>query len=266
MKRRGILLGLVAVVVLGGAAPAGASGEKRALLEEFLTAEPCYVQARGEFELSSALDYRRPGGGWRLPVLVEYGITDRLEAEVEAGWLSVPGVDGDVRGPGDLEVGLHYALRPDVATVALTLGADVGLPTGDEERGLGSGRADVELFGIAGLRLGRGELHVTGMLEVGEEEAEPALNAAAVLPAADFRFTLEANLSRGGAAAWPDGSPEDAAPADDAEEEDVSLVVTPGLFFRPGPEFELGIGVPVGLTEAAPDWGIVGRVTVELEF
>lgn len=265
MKRHGILLGLVVVVTLGGVASAGEPGGKGALLEEFLTAEPCYVQSRGEFELSSALDYRRPGGGWRLPVLVEYGVTDRLEAEIEACYLSVPG-DGDVRGPGDVEVGLHYALRPDMATVALTLGADVGLPTGDEARGLGSGSADVELFGIAGLRLGRGELHVTGMLEIGDEEAEPALNAAAVLPAADFRFTLEANLSRGGTAAWPDGSPEDAAPADAAEEEDVSLVATPGLFYRPGPEFELGIGVPIGITGAAPDWGIVGRVTVELEF
>jgi hypothetical protein len=265
MDRRFVLSCVLGIVTLGGVASAAEPRKDPALLEEFLTAEPCYVQSRGEFELSAAFDHRRPGDAWRLPVLVEYGITDRLSAEVEGSYVSLDVAGSRGRGPGDTELGLLYALRPDVSRVALTLGASIGLPTGDEDEGLGSGRSDLELLGIVGVPLGRGELHVTGMLEMGDEEAEPALNAAAVLPAGDLRFTLEGNLSRGGPSGWPDGAPADAAPAD-GDEEGACLVATPGLFYRPGPEFELGIGVPVGLTETAPDWGIVGRVTFELEF
>ena len=250
----------VVVLLVAGVASfcpvAAAQGEreKRALLEEFLTAEPSYVQLKGEIEFSSAFDYRRPAGDWRVPVLVEFGITDRIEAEVEASYLAVPGDGRRNRGPGDVELGLHYALRPDVEEVAVTLGVDVGLPTGDQAQGLGSGESGVEFFGIAGLKLGRAELHVTGMLEA-EEEIKPALNAAAVYPHGDLRFTLEANV-------LPDAE----APGEKEGSEDLRVVVTPGLFHRPGPEVEYGIGAPIGLTGSAPDWGIIGRLTIEFEF
>jgi hypothetical protein len=260
---RSILLCVAGIASFGPVAAAGEAGGRRALIEEFLTAEPSYVQRRGEFELSSAFDLRKPGDGWRVPVLVEYGITDRLEAEVEAMYHSVPGDGARNRGPGDVELGLHYALRRDVRRVAVTLGADIGLPAGDETRGLGAGEAGVELFGIAGLELGRSELHVTGRVEVEDEKIRPALDAAAVVPRGDFRFTLEANVLSGeeGSGARPAQPPLEGEPA--GETEDLLVVVTPGLFHRPGPEIEYGLGVPIGLTGAAPDWGIIGRLTIE---
>ena len=254
MSWRVVLLCVVGVASFGRIATAETQRERRALIEEFLTAEPSYVQLKGEIEFSSAFDYRKPAGDWSVPVLVEYGITDRVEAEVEARYLSVPGDGALSRGLGDVELGLHYALRPDVDKVAVTLGADVGLPTGDEAKGLGSGRADVEFFAIAGTKLGRAELHVTGMLEV-EEEIKPALNAAAVCPHGALRFTLEANVLPG-----------EEKPGEEKGNEDLRVVVTPGLFHRPSPEIEYGIGVPMGLTKAAPGWGIIGRLTIEFEF
>jgi hypothetical protein len=258
MNWRVVALCVVGVAAFGRIAAAGAEKEQRALIEEFLTAEPSYVQLRGETEFSSAFDYRKPRGDWSVPILVEYGITDRIEAEVEARYLSVPGDGSRNRGPGDVELGLHYALRPDVDKVAVTLGADVGLPTGDEARGLGSGQAGVEFFAIAGLKRGRAELHVTGMLEIGEE-AEPELNAAAVYPHGDLRFTLEANVLSG-------ASKYGEEPDEERGNENLWVVLTPGLFHRPSPEIEYGIGVPIGLTRTAPEWGIIGRMTIEFEF
>jgi len=255
---RGVVLCLVGVASLCPIAAAGVEKEQRALIEEFLTAEPCYVQLKGETEFSSAFDYRKPVGDWSVPMLVEYGITDRIEAEVEVSYLSVSGDGARNRGLGDVELGLHYALRPDLDKVAVTLGADVGLPTGDEARGLGSGKAGVEFFAIAGLKRGRAELHVTGMLEVGEE-VEPGLNAAAVYPHGDLRFTLEANVLPGALKTGEE-------PDEEKGNEDLWVVVTPGLFHRPSPEIEYGIGVPLGLTRAAPEWGIIGRMTIEFEF
>ena len=258
MSWRGVVLCVVGVASLCPIAATGAERERRALIEEFLTAEPSYVQLKGETEFSSAFDYRKPAGDWSVPILVEYGITDRIEAEIETSYLSISGDGSRNRGPGDVELGVHYALRPDVDKVAVTLGADVGLPTGDEVRGLGSGKAGVEFFAIAGLKRGRAELHVTGMLEVGEE-VEPGLNAAAVYPHGDLRFTLEANVLPGALKTGEE-------PDEEKGNEDLWVVVTPGLFHRPSPEVEYGIGVPIGLTRAAPEWGIIGRMTIEFEF
>jgi hypothetical protein len=268
MNWRGVFLCVVGVASFAPIATAEEEREKRALIEEFLTAEPSYVQLKGEIELSSALDYRRPAGNWGVPVLVEYGITDRIEAEVEASYLSVRGNGSRNRGPGDVELGLHYALRPDVDKVAVTLGADVGLATGDEAKGLGSGQSDVEFFGIAGMKLGRAELHVTGRLEVEEEEVQPAMNAAAVYPHGDLRFTLEANVLSGAERTKKWAVEQQVAEKLGKEKgsEDLWVVVTPGLFHRPSSEIEYGIGVPIGLTKAAPDWGIIARLTIEFEF
>jgi hypothetical protein len=266
MNWRTVFLCLVGVACFCPIAASGEEGEKRALIEEFLTAEPSYVQLKGEIEFSSAFDYRRPAGAWSVPVLFEYGITDRIEAEIETSYLSVPGDGSHTGGMGDVELGLHYALRPEVEEVAVILGADVGLPTGDEAKGLGSGETDVEFFAIAGMKLGRAELHMTGLLEL-EEEAEPALNAAAVYPYRDLRITLEANvLPDGGGAKGRVVGPGGAQTPGAKLNEGFWVVVTPGLFHRPSPEVEYGIGMPIGLTRAAPDWGVIARLTVEFEF
>jgi hypothetical protein len=44
------------------------------------------------------------------------------------------------------------------------------------------------------------------------------------------------------------------------------VVVTPGLFHRPSPKLEYGIGVPIGLTKTAPECGVIGRLTIEFEI
>jgi len=247
---RRVLLCVLGIGALGPAASAEEAEAKQPPITRFLTAEACYLESKGEVEISSAFDYRRPGGDWTVPVTIEYGITDRIEAEIEASYASVLGGGTRHRGPRDVELGLSYALRPDVSLVALTLGVGVRLPTGDETRGLGSGETDVEFSGILGLGLGRAELHLTGMLDVGDE-TEPALNAAAVVPQGNLRFTLEANLRRTEAAGGGE------------ENDDPWIVATPGLFHRPTPEIEYGFGVPIGLTGSAPDWGIIARTTIE---
>jgi hypothetical protein len=41
--------------------------------------------------------------------------------------------------------------------------------------------------------------------------------------------------------------------------------VTPELVWKPGEHVELTLGVPVGVTRAAGDYGIIARVTIEFE-
>ncbi len=267
MRWPSAFLCVIGIACWGKAAAAGDRTEKPALIEEFLTTEPSYVQLAGELELSLAFDFRQPTEAWSAPLLVEYGITDRIEAEVEASYLSVHRDGSHSHGPDDVELGLHYALRPEVTEVAVTLGAELGLPTGDEARGLGSGRTEVGLLGSAGLALGRAELHVTGRLDI-EDEVEPGLSAAAVLPRGAFRFTLEANALQG-EGQEPGRTADPGAPATLGGEtggEGLWVVVTPGLFHRLGGEVEYGVGVPIGLTRAAPDWGVIARVTIGFEF
>ncbi len=55
-------------------------------------------------------------------------------------------------------------------------------------------------------------------------------------------------------------------PGERKNEENLWVVVTPGVFHRPSAEVEYGVGVPIGLTRKAPDWGIIARLTFEFEF
>ena len=252
------LLFAAGFTILISSASTGSEREKPKLIEEFLTTEPSYVEPKGEVQVSSAFDYRRPAEDWRIPLSIQFGITDRVEAEVDAIYLSIPGDGSTNRGPGDMDPGLHYALRPDVEKVSLTVGVDVGLPTGNKAKDLGSGQVDVELFGITGMKVCQGELHVTGVLDVGDK-VEPGLDIGLAYPLGGLRLTLETNV-----VVDPERPGELAVSQDKGE--NVWVIVTPGLFHRASPEIEYGIGVPIGLTRSSPDWGLIGRLTIEFEL
>jgi hypothetical protein len=63
----------------------------------------------------------------------------------------------------------------------------------------------------------------------------------------DWRGTLELNLETN--------------EIDDGEE--TELFLTPGLKWKAVDDVELGLAVPVGLTDDSADWGILGQALIE---
>jgi hypothetical protein len=90
-----------------------------------------------------------------LVLTLNYGITDKLELDVNAPWLALinsPTVSAhDVTGVGDTQFGLKYNFlleREGSKRPALALVFYVEAPTGNAQKQLGSGLVDYWLYGV----------------------------------------------------------------------------------------------------------------------
>lgn len=116
------------------------------------------TQGKGktQIELTGQYDHDDEKGvkseNWEAKAALSYGLFDSLDLVFEApySWTSTKDAEGTIRndGPADLSVavkwrffereGLSFALKPSVT-----------LPTGDEDKGLGSGRSSYGITTIA---------------------------------------------------------------------------------------------------------------------
>lgn len=87
---------------------------------------------------------------------VVYGVTERQELTIEAPLIVLDVPIGTEMGIGDAVVGTKFRFfgEPE-ADSGLSASLEVKLPTGDEERGLGSGATDVSLLTRWGWEIGR---------------------------------------------------------------------------------------------------------------
>ena len=100
-----------------------------------------------------------------------YGLTKVQELTIEAPIVRRDDPAGTTTGIGDIVIGTQYRLvgKPS-ADSGLSASLEVKLPTGDEERGLGSGAVDVDLKARGGFELGREVVYFNlGHTWVGED-------------------------------------------------------------------------------------------------
>ena len=218
-------------------------------IQELFVGETVFVQGRGEVQFTTVWDGRKDGDekSWTATQEVQYGVTDWLELDV-----ALPFVNGlestalSHAGLGDLEVGCLLGLARHIRTGALSVGARVRLPTGDEAKGHGEGETVPETVVIFGKALGNAQVHASaevGFVNKGAPK-EWTYGAGVVVPTGRWRETLELDARHQG-------------------DED-RLLLTPGLYFKPRKAFEIGVGVPIGLTQRSSDVGAVVVATLDL--
>lgn len=104
----------------------------------------------GKAELELSGDFaRNPGDAtWSAKGVLNVGLLPRLEARIESALLFIEPEGQSVNGGiGDSLFGVKYRLVDDAPTVPAVLGSlTVRLPTGDDERGLGTEDVDVGLL------------------------------------------------------------------------------------------------------------------------
>ena len=218
--------------------------------------ETAYPQEAGEIQLTFVPQYTsgHEGTSKSANVVFEYGITDSFQIEVEWGsFLRVDPDDPDeatVQGIGDLEIGARYSwMNISGSNVHAALGVDLTIPTGDEERGLGEGEyaASPVLILAADLSSVPGAQVLANFgTDVGEgafafDEAEWFANLAFFMPVGALTLTTELSLS-----------------ADET-------FFTPGMIWRVADSVELGLGVPIGLSEVSDDYRVVFMLTWEFD-
>lgn len=241
-----LALYLAAAVGLGGGnSPDEAEPELPTSAQELFLLDTAYPQEAKSLQVTLRGEYFDADGlrNAEGAIHLEYGITDRLQIEA-AFPLTWREGDGDTNtGPGDLSFGALFALMPEESPLVVSVSVEVAAPTGDEEEELGEGEAEFEPAMLLAWRLDRFVIHGNAGLALGGGETSVEMGGAMEAIVGDFSVIAELAASIG-------------------EEEDEAFV-TPGVVWHPSPDLEFGIGAPIGLTEDAPDWGIVALATFE---
>lgn len=218
------------------------------LIQEFSLSETVYPQEAGETQLTLGAWRRRLDGSreWQASLKAEYGITSRFQVEMELPYLALrPEGEARRRGFGDVGVGVLYNFLPGNQPFALSAALEVALPTGNEDKDLGEGKATWEPSIIIAKQLGKGQVHLNLGAEIGGGEAEYFYNVAAVYPLGQRLYpTLELNGTR-------------------SQDEGSRLHVTPGVVYRVSQNAELGLGWPLGIRARSEKYGPIAKFTVE---
>jgi hypothetical protein len=227
--------------------------------KEQVSIQTGFVPDRGEleFELIPSFFDSDDGESFETKLEIAYGWTDRFAIELEIPYLVVNPTAGQrVDGVGDVELELKYSLfRDPEDTRALALGAEVTLPTGDDEIGMGDDFGG-EIFVAYSQSFSGFDLHLNLGLEF-EEEIE------------DGEEELETEFEYGVALEWEFAEETAflAALVGETGDEGTELSLIPGIEWEwegERSEIVLGLGIPIGLTDDTPDWGVVALV--EFEF
>lgn len=233
-----------------GAATQDASAQETPSLQELFQSETVIPQEENELQITLAPQFVREadGRGWRVPLRMEYGLTNSFQ--IQADWLAYvsnrPDDEPAVHGTGDVEVGGRYTWMHVAGSNAhAALGLDFTIPTGDEDKDLGEGTfaatpvfiAAYDLASLPGAQL---------LANVGAEIRESAttewfVNLAAIAPVGPAFATMEWNI---------------------AEHENF---LTPGLVWHPAGNLEFGVGVPIGLSGRPDRYRVIVSFTVEFD-
>ncbi len=224
-----------------------ASSEHEQPLQEVFQSDLVYPQEQGELQLTFSPEYDDGDEfqQWIFPVTVEYGLTDAFQIELE--WSALVYHDPDdedaTAGIGDLSIGALYSWMgigglPLHAAMAL----EIGIPTGDEDKELGEGELAVEPIVILAWDLpirSNTQVFLNVGAEISNSDEEAFVNLGFFTPVGNAVLTTEWN--------WND------------EEH----YFTPGLVWQPYEDWELGLGIPIGLNSGADNTRVIFKLTYE---
>lgn len=225
--------------------------EDSQILQELIIGETPYPQAQGEIQITLEGNHLHAEEKTSsVSAEVEYGITSFLQVSIRVPYSVVrssededgEGAESSEHGIGDAEIGAAYAFVNEPDRV-FTTAVDINIPTGDEGKELGDGEFAVEASLRGGWRLTDAWLFTTLGFEIAANEKSLLVGSAVAYPFSENVIGLVDFSSSIG---------------DERE-----AYIAPGLVVRGFLDTELLIGVPVGISNSAADWGLVGKFILE---
>ena len=149
-------------------------------------------QGQGNIQLVFEYQTSKDGKELALPLVFEYGLTDRLELTVEpVAYTSIrPSGEAGTSGFGDTEATLTYLVLPEsVVWPAFAAAGEIKIPTTHDPL-IGTGKTDFRFYGILSKRLGNFDMHINlGYTFVGSPSGTSLRNVV------DYAAALEYNIS-----------------------------------------------------------------------
>jgi hypothetical protein len=254
---------LLAVPVIVHAA--GDQQLERQPLQELIRTEVVYPQERGEFQftLGSIFDHGRSVGSFSVPIGIEYGLTDALQVRLGYGaFTRVHSRGTAISGLGDVSVGAKYSfMNIGGSRIHSAIGVDAARPAhvvldddaarGREIEPYAAFAADLnargtQIFGSMAFAFASAERVTDGIRQI-ELEHDLQWNAGALVPLSAVTLATEFSVQN------------DRWTLYGAHE----MYVTPSVTFRLASPWELGVGVPLGLTRESSRVALAVHVILE---
>ncbi len=247
MKKLGILF--IALISLWTLTPSAAFGGRPLVTEDAGTVE------KGFYELELALDYSRDNNrdkNYIPSAQLAYGLTDRAEVALAGSYLFQDNHEGGREdGWGDVTAYLKYRIWGEGENYpAFSFKPQVKIPTADENKGLGSGKADYGLTAVFSKSFTGLNLHFNaGYTWIGEKGATDELTLTlageyeviqGLLAVSEITYTNNFNSAR--------------------KDDPASILL--GLQVPVG-KVQLDTGLSLGLNTAAPDYALTMGVTIK---
>lgn len=252
MKRAWLLVVLLTPFSYAGAQE---TTEDKRLPEELAITRSVVMQDADELESTASFNFFKLPDQKRITTAAEfeYGLTDRWELDAGVPYEFVNPNDGSsANGIGDIEAAVRYGvIPPGKQPFALDVGLGFGIPTGDRTHDLGEGRLTLEPSFTASTWIGRFNAQLNcgwqrAVTNAGEEPRNDfEYNVAILYPVGHWFLAVEGNGA--------------------STHEATTYYITPELIWKPTPNLQFLVAVPIGVTGAAADYGVVASVTLELE-
>jgi len=219
------------------------------------------TQGAGKYQLEANLEYARNDdlgvteNKTQAAATLTYGIVDNLDIAVSFPWLAreikEAGESSSESGISDLSISAKWRFHEQEG-FSLALRSGITLPTGNDDKGLGSGRMTYGLFFIATKEWKPYIFHMNLGYKRNENRRDERLNLWHVSLAGEFEATesLRVALNIG-----QERNPDRSAGKDPA-------FVLAGLVYSVTKYFDLDFGLKRALNNAEPDYTIMGGVTL----
>lgn len=220
------------------------NAEMEEFLQEFFRSETVFAQDRKEIQFTLIPQFTRTDNNHlTIPLSVEYGITNRLQVEIEVPYLiSSISKQQTLRGVGNTEVGLLYNVIRNNRIVSLSVGVEKSLQTTGEKLRPYNDEPSWEAFTVIARQFGILQMHSNIAAEFSDDEASFHYGIATVFSIGRCRPTFELNSQK---------------------EEERIFYFTPGLLLSLPSGIEFGVSVSGTVSSEPPFQAVTALLTYE---
>lgn len=239
-------------------------------LQEVFQTELVYPQEKGEFQITFAPRFSRKDGERTndLPVRLEYGLTNRWQVEVKWNTFTRQrsADSGETaKSTGDVSISTKYSfLNIKKSNFHSSVQFEVEFPTGNVDKELSEGFIEyqpsasfakdfprlnrLQIISQVGVSLKQRVKKPRDLDELESDANEFFLNGGFFLPVKKAQFVGEINWNTN---QWNKRGSQN------------EVYVTPGFVYKLPGSWEIGIGVPIGVSRDADKFRTIGQVIFE---